>query len=176
MSIDTEQFIKALGNLLEEAHVGPPDPKSTWITTNERNSGFLGTLSQISADVASRAPAPGMNTIAAHAAHLHYSLSLANRAFRGENAYENADWSGSWRTQTVDAAAWDRLRDVLRHEHEQLLAAITQGPVPWDKPMVVFTSAMALVGHGAYHLGAIRQLHRLLTQAPPTREASRANA
>ncbi len=173
--VDTEQFIKALSNLLEEAHVGPPDPTSTWMTTNEPNSGFLGTLSEVSAEVASRAPAPGMNTIAAHAGHLHYSLSLANRAFRGENPYQNADWPGSWRTQTVDAAAWDRLRDALRQEHEQLLATVTRGPVPWDNPMV-FHGAMALVGHGAYHLGAIRQIRRLLVASPPSREASRANA
>jgi hypothetical protein len=173
-TIDADQFVKALGDLLEEGHVGAPDPKSTWMTSNEPDSGFLGTLSGISAEVASRVPAQGMNTIAAHTEHLRYSLSLANRAFRGENPYPHADWPGSWRTQTVDATAWDRLRDALRHEHEQLLAGI-RGRVPWDNPMV-FHGAMALVGHGAYHLGAIRQIRRLLTGIPPTRETSRANA
>lgn len=160
-AINAEQFVKTLTDLLEEAHVGPPDPKSTWIASNEPDSGFLGTLSGISAEIASRAPAPGMNTIAAHTEHLHYSLSLANRAFRGEDAYSNADWAGSWRTQTVDAAAWDRLRDALRHEHQQLLAAI-RGRTQWDD-RAVFQGSLALIGHGAYHLGAIRQVSRLLT-------------
>jgi hypothetical protein len=161
--INTEQLATTLANLLEEVHVGPPDPGLTWMTSNEPNSGFLGTLSGISAEMASRAPAPGMNTIAAHAAHLHFSLTLANRAFRGENAYANADWKGSWRTQQVDAAAWDRLREALRHEHARLLDAI-RGREQWDDPML-FQGTLALIGHGAYHLGAIRQIRRLLVRS-----------
>lgn len=159
-AINTEQLVTALVDLLAEVHVGPPDPKSTWITSNESDAGFVGTLSGITAEIASRAPAPGMNTIAAHTAHLRYSLSLANRASRGEDAYSNADWAGSWRTQTVDAEAWSRLREALRHEHEQLLTA-TQGRVPWENPMVP-KGLLALIGHGAYHLGAIRQIRRQL--------------
>ncbi len=101
-----------------------------------------------------------MNTIAAHTEHLRFSLSLANRAFRGENPYGNADWAGSWRTQTLDAVEWDNQRAALRHEHEQLLAAI-RSREDWDDPMM-FQGALALIGHAAYHLGAIRQISRLL--------------
>ncbi|MDR7418175.1 MAG: DinB family protein [Armatimonadota bacterium] len=159
--IKSEQLVATLANLLEEVHVAPPDPKLTWMTSNEPNSGFLGTLSGISAEMASRAP--GMNTIAAHAAHLHFSLTLANRAFRGQDAYSNADRKESWRTQQVDAAAWNRLREALRYEHTQLLEAV-RGRDRWDDPML-FQGALALIGHGAYHLGANRQIRRLLASA-----------
>jgi hypothetical protein len=162
-TIDTAQFVRSLTDLLEEVHVSAPNPRSTWMTSNEPDSGFLGTLSGITAEDASRAPAPGMNTIAAHAEHLRYSLSLANRAFRGENAYATADWAGSWRTQTVDAEAWERLREGLRGEHTRLLEAIRTRP-EWTDPMI-FQGSLALIGHAAYHLGAIRQLRRLLTGA-----------
>jgi hypothetical protein len=155
-----KQFVKALVELLEEVHVGPPDPRSTWMTTNEADAGFLGTLSAIPPQTASRAPAPGMNTIAAHTEHLRFSLSLANRAFRGENPYANADWAGSWRTQIVDAVEWDRLRGALRQEHEQLLVAIRNHDA-WNDPMLL-QGSLALIGHAAYHLGAIRQISRLL--------------
>jgi hypothetical protein len=162
-TINAEVFVRILAELLEEAHVGPPNPKLTWITTNEPDSGFLGTLSHVSAETASRPPAPGMSTIAAHAQHLLFSLSLANRAAKGEDPYTNADWAGSWRVQTVDAAAWDQVRGSLRREHELLVTEIKERPT-WDDP-IILQGMMALIGHGAYHLGAIRQIRRTLAAA-----------
>lgn len=85
--ISSESFVLAIALLLEEVHVGPPDPRATWITSNRPDSGLLGTLDDMPAVVASQAPAPGLNTIAAHAAHLLFALSLALRAMHGENPY-----------------------------------------------------------------------------------------
>lgn len=149
--------------LLEEIHVSPPDPKTTWITTNEPNSGLLGFLSQVSAEDASRPPAPGMKSIAAHTQHLIYCITLANRAARGEDAYAGADWAASWRTDSVTAMEWEKIRDSLRHEHELLIAAI-KDPAWREDPMLI-QGMMALIGHGAYHLGAIRQIRRMLAAA-----------
>jgi hypothetical protein len=162
-AITPERLGEALVALLEEIHVGPPDPRSTWVTTNEPASGVLGTLERISAEVASRPPAPGMNTIAAHAEHLRYSLELAARALAGEDAYASADWAASWRTQVVDGPTWDRLRRAVREEHHRLLRAIRDRR-DWSDRDVLW-GVLALVGHGGYHLGAIRQIARLLKGA-----------
>jgi len=159
-AITYDWFMEAVEALLEEIHVGPPDPRSTWVTTNEPASGVLGTLDRISAEVASCPPAPGMNTIAAHVEHLRYSLELASRALAGENAYASADWAGSWRMQVVDGPDWDRLRAALREEHHRLLRAIRDRR-DWSDRDVLW-GVLALVGHGGYHLGAIRQIVRLL--------------
>jgi hypothetical protein len=161
-SISTESFLEAIAMLLEEVHVGPPDPRATWITSNRPSSGFLGTLDTLPAGVASQAPAPGLNTIAAHAAHLRYALSLALRAMHGENPYAAAKWEESWRIQTVDEAAWTKLRSDLRSVHGELAAAIRSGP-PLQDPDV-FKGVIALVGHGAYHLGAVQAINRVLTK------------
>jgi len=160
-TVSTDDLVEAVASLLEEVHIGPPNPKATWITTNEANTGVLGTLSEIPAEVASRSPARGMSTIAAHAEHLRYALSLANRAMQGENPYAQADWSGSWRSRAVDTAAWVHLRDEIRREHQQLVASIRSRTAWEDADML--KGVLALVGHGAYHLGAIRQLHRMLS-------------
>ena len=162
--ISTESFVEAIASLLEEVHVGPADPRATWITSNRPGSGFLGTLDTLSARVASQPPAPGMNTIAAHSTHLLFALSLALRAMHGENPYATAKWEESWRTKTVDEAAWAELRANLRRVHGELVAAIRRGP-PLDDPEV-FKGALALVGHGAYHLGAMQAIHRQITDQP----------
>ena len=159
--ISTGSFVDAIASLLEEVHVGPADPHATWITSNRPASGFLGTLDTLSASLASKPPAPGMNTIAAHSAHLLFALSLALRAMHGENPYATAKWEESWRTQTVDDAAWAALRADLRRVHGELVAAIRAGP-PLENPDV-FKGAISLVGHGSYHLGAMQTIHRQLT-------------
>jgi hypothetical protein len=116
----------------------------------------------MSAKTASTPPGPGLNTIAAHAGHLLFALSLALRAMHGENPYGAVKWSESWRTQTVDEAAWTALRADLRNVHEGLLGAIKADP-PLDDPDV-FRGVIALVGHGAYHLGAMQTIHRLVVE------------
>ncbi len=157
--ISRERFVEAVEVLLEEIHVGPPDPRITWVTSNEPGSGVLGTLDGVPAEVASRPPGPGMNTIAAHAEHLRYSLELATRALSGEEAYAAADWAGSWRTQVVDGPGWDRLRAALREQHRRFLQAIRDRQ-DWSDRDTLW-GVLALVGHGGYHLGAIRQIVRL---------------
>jgi hypothetical protein len=159
--ISTESFVEAIASLLEEVHVGPADPRATWITSNQPGSGFLGTLDTVPARMASQPPAPGMNTIAAHSAHLLFALSLALRATHGENPYATAKWEESWRTQAIDDAAWTELRADLRRVHGELVAAIRSGPPLEDPDM--FKGVIALVGHGAYHLGAMQAIHKQLT-------------
>jgi hypothetical protein len=159
--ISSESFVEVIASLLEEVHVGPPNPRTTWITSNRRGSGFLGTLETMPASLASQPPASGLNTIAAHAAHLLFALSLALRAMHGENPYAAAKWEESWSTQTVDEAAWNGLRTELSRVHGELVAAIRRGP-PLDDPDM-FKGVIALVGHGAYHLGSVQAIHRQLT-------------
>src|SRR5207244_862003 len=65
--------------LLFELIDGPADPKATWIVSNEPACGILGTLRRFSAEQASRAPALGHKTPAAHAAHLLFALELATQ-------------------------------------------------------------------------------------------------
>ena len=58
---------------------------------------------------------------------------------------------------TVDE--WDRLRMALGREYTALLQAIRAHS---ELPPEYVTTGIAIVAHGAYHLGAIRQMARLL--------------
>ena len=108
---------------------------------------------------ASTPPQPGRATMAAHAEHVRYYLSLANRALRGENPYATADWKQSWAVQSVDEAAWQRLRDSLRDEYLRL-REVTASPAGWSEHDAALTGVLATIAHTAYHLGAIRQMMR----------------
>ena len=153
-----EKLNLALLTLLREAYIGPPElNQGTWFTDNNPASGILGALEKVSAAQASRKPGgKDSDTIAAHLNHLLYSLTLANKAYRGENAYAGADWKKSWAVQKVSAEEWLELKESFKSEFRTLEEAI-RGGVPLDVPAVL-TGTIALIAHGAWHLGALWQL------------------
>jgi DinB superfamily len=154
--ISQERLSASALQLFDEAYYGPPNPKGTWFVDNEADSGILGTLDGLSAAEASRPFATGGEaTAAAHADHVLFSLALANRAAAGENPYPSAKWAESWRRRIVTDAEWKSLRAELHaaaDAYRRSLAANTHWRTDDD-----ITSALAVVAHGAWHLGAIRQ-------------------
>lgn len=148
-------FQAAVATLLEEVLIGPPDPRGTWLVSNEADSGVLGTLRRVDAATAMRTGAAGTSA-AQHAAHLRFALSLANRALRGENPYPTADWKSSWRLSGTGEAAWREVLAGLEDEVARLREAVA-GPISVEGADETM-GGVALVGHCAYHLGAIRQL------------------
>src|SRR5262249_13864130 len=95
---------------------------------NRGDAGLLGSLDTLDAVDASRSTNGGA-TIAAHAQHLRYGLSLMNRwADEGGNPFADATWDEAWKTAEVDDAAWEAIRIGLRHETHRWLQ--TLGSVP----------------------------------------------
>src|SRR6476620_7703650 len=92
---------------------------------NRSDPGLLRSLDKLSATAAS-AITPTGSSIAAHVDHLRYGLSLMNRWSRGENPFDDADWSTSWRRTRVTAAQWKQLRDELADEAHRWLAALAK--------------------------------------------------
>src|SRR5262245_45567620 len=83
---------------------------------NRTDIGLLRSLDKLSAADASRSVNDGA-TIAAHAQHLRYGLSLMNRwAGEGGNPFADAAWDAAWTITTVDDAAWLEIRGGLRRE------------------------------------------------------------
>lgn len=150
----------AILTLFTEAYIGPENPEAPWFSDLGSNSGLLGTLSSVSAETASKAQGAAGSTIASHTAHVRYALSLANRAYRGENPYPTADWEASWSTQAVSSQEWEELLEALRSEYEQLQVALGQD-IPYEAPMVL-PGTLGIIAHGAWHLGAVRTLLELV--------------
>jgi hypothetical protein len=147
-------FQRALGKLLVEIFDGPPGNEAYLL--NPGDPGLLAQLDAIDAAAASTRPMPGKTTIAAHADHVHYGLTLLNRWAAGEpNPWAAADWNASWQRGVVTESQWQALRQKLRDEARawQQHAAARR-----DWSDLTAAGALASAAHTAYHLGAIRQI------------------
>jgi len=146
----------ALTRLFSELVDGAQQPSGAFVL-NTGDIGLLRSLDTLSAAQASQAIHGGA-TIAAHAQHLSYGLSLMNEwAAHGGDPFADARWDEAWKTSTVDDAAWARIRDELRVETQRWLGALA---APRQTGDVELTGMIASVVHLAYHLGAIRQIDK----------------
>src|SRR5258705_10351707 len=121
---------------------------------NRGDAGPLPPLEKLSAPAASAATPHG-STIAAHVDHLRYGLSLMNRWSAGENPFDDADWTASWRRTRVSAVQWKRLRDKLASEAHRWLEALKK---PREINHTDLNSVVGSVAHLAYHAGATRRI------------------
>ena len=126
------------------------------------NSGDVGlqrSLDKLSPAEASASINQGA-TIAAHAQHVRYGLSLMNLwAKDGGDPFANARWDEAWTVGAVDAPAWDEIRNGLREETRRWLEALQS---PREVSGIELAGMIASVAHLAYHLGAVRQIGKAL--------------
>jgi len=122
---------------------------------NAGDIGLLKSLDKLSAAEASRSSSEGA-TIAAHAQHVRYGLSLMNEwATTGGNPFANAKWDEAWKLSAVDAAQWQDIRDGLRAEIDAWLKVLGS---PREVAGIEFSGMVASIAHLAYHVGAMRQI------------------
>jgi hypothetical protein len=152
--MNTRDLTGTLTTLLGELIDGPP-PEGAYML-NRGDSGLLRSLDKLTAREAS-AGVPGGASIAAHVDHVRYGLSLMNRWTAGENPFDDADWSASWRKTAVSDAEWQELKTGLRHEASRWHEALRE---PRDVTAVELNGMVGSIAHLAYHLGAIRQINR----------------
>lgn len=148
-----ETIISSLTDLLEELYIGSAG-KHTWVIDQKPGYGFSKTIEQIDAKQASTPIVKGGSTIAAHTAHLTYSIGIALEFF--EDKMPNADWPGSWKTKQVNEEEWKKLQQDLLKAYQDLKKAITERK-DWTNQQFN-QGTLALLPHAAYHLGAIKQL------------------
>jgi len=138
--VHTTNAAPALTRLFSELVDGTHGQKDAFVL-NTGDVGLLRSLDKLSAADASRSVNGGA-TIAAHAQHVRYGLSLMNRwAVEGGDPFADA--------------TWQKIRDGLRDEAHRWLQVLKSGREVTD---VEFTGMIASIAHFAYHLGAIRQI------------------
>ena len=154
MTVNTANLAPVLAGLFSELVDGANAPGGAYIL-NTGDAGLLKSLDKLSAADASRSTHDGA-TIAAHAQHVRYGLSLMNRwAREGGNPFADATWEAAWTIREVDSRAWDEIRNGLREETQRWLGILRE---PRDAADVEISGMVASIGHLAYHLGAIRQI------------------
>ena len=152
----TADTSRALAALLREIVEGIA-PGGGGYVLNSGDAGLLRSLEKIAADEASRSTNGGA-TIAAHAQHVRYGLSLMNRwAREGGNPFADARWDAAWRISAVSTDEWQEIQQGLRDEARAWRDIVGTAR---EAREVELTGLLASVVHLAYHLGAIRQIAR----------------
>jgi hypothetical protein len=152
----TTDVTRALTQLFSELVDGADGSTGAFIL-NSGDGGLLRSLDKLSAAEASGSVNGGA-TIAAHAQHVRYGLSLMNQWVReGGNPFADAKWDEAWTISVVDPGAWDEIRAGLRDETQQWLELLQS---PRDCSGSELTGMISSVAHLAYHLGAMRQINK----------------
>ena len=134
-----------------------PSPDAAYML-NRGDPGLLRSIDGLSAQAASTSPVPGAASIAAHVDHVCYGLDLMNRWSDGEaDPWSSADWTTSWRRNTVTESEWTGLRERLRQATRRWGKALQ---APRKMSALELNGVIASIAHLAYHLGAIRQIDR----------------
>ena len=151
----TDELTKTLTRLFSELTEGT-HPKGGFIL-NTGDIGLLRSLDKLSATDASQSTGGGA-TVAAHAQHLRYGLSLMNDwGKNGGNPFANAKWDEAWKMAAVDETQWQEIRNGLRGEIANWKTALN---TPREVADIELMGMVGSVAHIAYHLGAIRQINR----------------
>jgi hypothetical protein len=152
--MQTNEITKSLTTLFAELVDGAVKGGGAFVL-NSGDLGLLRSLERLSAADASRSTSGGA-TIAAHARHLQYGLSLMNRwASEGGNPFADAKWDEAWKTAEVADPEWGEIRSGLRDEAHRWLQALG---TPRQVSEVELSGMIGSIVHLAYHLGAIRQI------------------
>ena len=154
----------ALSKLLNELLDGSA-ADATWVL-NPTDPGLLKSIDTLSAEKASAVPAGGGASIAAHVDHLRYGLELLNRWSNGEEPFGDADYSASWKRNTVSEAEWQSRRDALRLQAQRWRESLQR---PRHLSTFDLAGVIGSVAHLAYHFGAIRQIDRSI-RGPSARD------
>ena len=117
------------------------------------------TLTGITAEQASRPTVEGGATIAGHVEHLRFYIRILRDYIDGK-WHEKVDWNQSWLCHAVSQAEWDTIRSGLMDDYQRLKAHLS-GIADWNDDHRL-GGAMAIVIHTAYHLGAIRQMMKVV--------------
>ena len=151
----TDDIAATLASLFAELTAGAHAGEA--FILNSGDAGLLASLDKLTAREASRSANEGA-TIAAHAQHLRYGISLMNRwAREGGNPFADARWDEAWKISAVGDTQWADIRQGLRDEVGRWREALAS---PREVSGVELCGLVGSVAHLAYHLGAIRQIDK----------------
>lgn len=154
----TTDIGNALARLFSELVDGVA-PKGDAFMLNSGDVGLVRSLEKLTAADASRSANDGA-TIAAHAQHVRYGLSLMNRwATEGGNPFADATWDAAWKISAVDDPQWKEILGGLRQETQRWHKVLGK---PRDVIEVELMGMIGSIAHLAYHLGAIRQISKAI--------------
>lgn len=154
--MNTKEIAPAFEALFSELTAGAAIGGGAFVL-NSGDIGLLRSLEKLTATDASHSVNGGA-TVAAHAQHVRYGLSLMNRwATEDGDPFASAHWDAAWRTSSVSESEWKEIRTGLGEEIGKWLMVLRS---PRDVSTIELNGLVASIAHLAYHFGAIRQIEK----------------
>ena len=154
-TINQPDFTNSLFALLKETFEGTNTAFGTMYI--DQGTGFFDTIDQIDAARASRLLREDGATIAGHCEHVRFYLEFLSNYMNEK--FTMVDWKDSWRVKTVTDAEWTALRGQLQKNYQMVSDAVSEVET-WNDFKI--SGALGILAHTAYHLGAIRQISKLI--------------
>ncbi len=151
--IKEKLFKDALTGFLEETF---STVEGTYL---DKGTSLFETLNSITFKEASMPARSGGTKIAAHADHVEFYLKVMLKYISGVRL-EKIDWSQSWLTKTVNEKEWEALKKKLSATYSDVIKQINSFE-DWNDDKKI-GGAMAVVVHTAFHIGAIRQILKIV--------------
>lgn len=151
--INGELFKKTIDSFIEETFI---DVKGSYL---DKGTSLTETLAPVSAEEASKSTSEGGTTVAGHTAHVRFYFDVLRRYMDGSLS-EKIDWKQSWLVTKVNESEWDGLRQGVTDDYKDIRARLG-GIDDWGNERNL-GGALAILAHTAFHLGAIRQILRVV--------------
>ena len=154
--VDRDALTRTYLFLLDEI-VGEPPKETPYAAVLDADAGVLQTLLHVDHVRASTPVAHGGTTIAGQASHAAYYVELLEKLAEGEDV--RADWPQSFVPSVVDEARWEETRARLLASLARVRTTVLAVDA-WDEERL--RGALGVLVHTAYHLGAVRQMVRVV--------------
>lgn len=150
--ITNEQFSKTILAAVREAF---EKPDGVFL---DRGTSLFETLDSLTADQVSQSITAGGTTVAGHVYHTIFYLEVTRDYLEG-TLNRKIDWKDSWIITTRNNSEWAELRSQLKSEYKTVVDYLT-GVTDWTDLRIL--GALGILAHTSYHLGAIRQIAKLV--------------
>ena len=125
----------------------------------DKDTSLIQTVSEMSAEQASRPVVPGGTSIAAHLEHACFYLDVMHDYITGKDV-SGIDWGKSWSVRSLTEPEWGVIQQRLKPTYRGLVELIQAVP-DWSDDRSL-GGALGVAVHSAYHLGAIRQIRKIV--------------
>lgn len=153
-TVRTEDFTNNLLTLLIETFESPQRSSSAYL---DQNTGLFDTLNKLSVEQAAKPVTEGGTSRSGQVKHITFYIDVLEQIMDGLN--READWQGSWQVGEVTPEVWDTLKADLKTSYERLSQRLNTTSTWGDEEV---GDSMAILVHTAYHLGALRQIVRVV--------------
>ncbi len=153
-TIRTEDFTNNLRTLLTETFESPQKPLTAYL---DHGTGLFNTLDKLSVEQAAKPITEGGASVAGQVKHTRSYIDVLKQIMNG--ATVEADWPGSWQVGEVTPEVWSALKADLREGYERLSQRLNTIETWGDEEV---GDSVAIVVHTVYHLGALRQIVRVV--------------